>query len=83
LIEQKHQPKLIVFQEQKRELKLKLKSDEIDNREYQRLYTPIRQSKDKVRSHIWDIGRKFRDRYFYCGRLKEVYRKRLGRRTIA
>ena len=74
LVELKYQPQLIVFKEQKRELKLKLKSNEIDNKAYQKLYTPIRQSKDKVQFHIWDICYRFKGRYFSCGRLKEVYR---------
>jgi len=74
LIEGKYKPKLLELQEQKRELKLKLKSDLIDNREYQRLYTPIRKNRDKVKHHIWDVCRKFRHRHFECNRLKEIYR---------
>ena len=74
LIKLKYQPSLLKLQEQKRELKRRLKSDEIDNREYQSLYTPIRKSKDKIEHHIWDVCRKFRHRHFECDRLKEIYR---------
>ena len=74
LIELKYQPKLLLLQEQKRKLKLKLKSNEIDNKAYQKLYTPIRKNRDKVQFHIWDICYRFQGRYFSCGRLKEIYR---------
>lgn len=73
-VELKYQPKLLQLQEQKRELKLKLKSGTIDKREYQRLYTPIRQAKEVIEFHIWDICYRFKGRYFSCGRLKEIYR---------
>lgn len=74
LIELKHQRELILLQEQKKELKLKLKSSEIDNKEYQKLYTPIRKSKDDKQFKIWNICYRYQNRYFDCGRLKEVYR---------
>ncbi len=73
-VELKYQPRLLLLQEQKRELKLKLKSDEIDNKAYQKLYTPIRKNRDEVQFHIWDICRRFKARYFSCGWLKEIYR---------
>ena len=74
LIELKYQPNLPILKEQKRELKLKLKSGEIDNKAYQKLYTPIRKNRDKVKFHIWDICYRFKGRYFEGGRLKKVYR---------
>ena len=73
-VELKYRPQLLLLQEQKIELKLKLKSDLIDNKEYQKLYTPIRKNRDKVKFHIWDICYRFKGRYFSCGRLKEKYR---------
>ncbi len=73
-LELKCQPQLQQLQEQKRALKLKLKSGEIDNKEYQKLYTPIRKSKDKLEFHIYIIQRNYRERYFKCGRLKEGYK---------
>ena len=73
-VELKYKPKLKALKIQKKQLKFKLKSDEIDNREYQRCYTPIRIEKDNVKHHIWDICYRFRDRYFSCGRLKKIYR---------
>ncbi|MDQ7060628.1 MAG: hypothetical protein Q9M43_05645 [Sulfurimonas sp.] len=74
LVELKHEEKLLLLQQQKRELKQKLKSFEIDSKTYQRLYTPIRKSKESVNYHIWSLCRNYRNRYFDCGRLKEVYR---------
>jgi len=74
LIELKYQPKFLLLQEQKRELKLKLKSNEIDNKVYQKLYTPIRIEKDRINFYIWDICYRFIGRYFEKGRLKEIYR---------
>jgi len=73
-VELKYKPQMLLLKEQKRVLKFKLKSDLIDNREYQTLYTPIRIKKDNVKHHIWDICYRFRNRYFTCGRLKEKYR---------
>jgi len=70
----KYRNKLEALRIQKKQLKLKLKSNLIDNREYQKLYTPIRIQKDNVEHHIWDICYRFRDRYFICSRLKEIYR---------
>jgi len=70
----KYQLQLEALSIQKKQLKLKLKSNLIDNREYQTLYTPIRIKKDNVKHHIWDICYRFRNRYFTCGRLKEKYR---------
>ena len=70
----KYQPQLEALNIQKKQLKLKLKSDLIDNRKYQKLYTPIRIEKDNVEHHIWDICYRFKGRYFICGRLKEIYR---------
>lgn len=74
LIEQKYEPHLIELKEQKRELKQKLKSGEIDNIEYQRLYTPIRKEIEQIEFKIWRKCRDFRDRYFERGRLKDIYR---------
>ena len=79
LIEGKYKPQLLQLQEQKRELKLKLKSDLIDNKEYQKLYTPIRKSKEKLQFHIWNICYRFKGRYFSCDRLKEIYVDKNGR----
>ena len=73
-VELKYKPKLEALRIQKKQLKFKLKSNEIDNREYQRCYTPIRKNKDKIQFHIWDICYRFRNRYFSCNRLKEIYR---------
>jgi hypothetical protein len=74
LIEQKYQYKLIPLKEQKRELKQRLKLNEIDNKQYQKLYTPIRKQIDKIDFDIWDICRNYRNRYFECDRLKQIYR---------
>jgi hypothetical protein len=74
LVELKYQPQLDFLRIQKKQLKLKLKSNEIDNKQYQRLYTPIRKNRDKVQFYIWDICYRFKGRYFFCGRLKEIYR---------
>ena len=73
-VELKYRSKLEALKIQKKQLKLKLKSGEIDNREYQRLYTPIRIERDNVEHHIWDICYRYRKRYFSCDRLKEIYR---------
>ena len=73
-IEQKYQPELDLLKEQKRQLKLRLKSSEIDNKQYQKLYTPIRKNRDSIEHYIWDVCGRFKGRYFYCGRLKEIYR---------
>jgi len=70
----KYQPKLEALRIQKKQLKFKLKSAEIDNREYQRLYTPIRKNRDKIEHHIWDLCDRYRKKYFTCSRLKEIYR---------
>jgi len=70
----KYRDKLEALRLQKKQLKFKLKSDLIDNREYQKLYTPIRKSKEAIEFHIWDICYRFRDRYFSCDRLKKIYR---------
>jgi len=74
LIERKYQHKLATLKEQKRELNQQLKLNEIDNKQYQKLYTPIRKQIDKLEFHIWNICRNYRNRYFDCDRLKEIYR---------
>ena len=74
LIEQRYEPLVVALKEQKKELKQKLKAGEIDNIEYQRLYTPIRKEIDKIEFKIWRKCRNFRDRYFERSRLKEIYR---------
>ena len=73
-LELKYKPQLQQLQEQKRALKLKLKSGKIDNKEYQKLYTPIRKSKEAIEHHILDVCRKFRHRHFECDRLKDICR---------
>ncbi len=73
-VELKYKPKLEALRIQKKQLKFKLKAAEIDNREYQRCYTPIRKSKEAIEFHIWNICHRFKGRYFTCGRLKEIYR---------
>ncbi len=65
---------MIPLKEQKRELKQKLKSSIIDNKQYQKLYTPIRKLKDEIKHRVWQLCYKYRNRYFEGGRLKEVYR---------
>jgi len=74
LVEQKYQFLLIPLKEQKRELKQRLKSAEIDNKQYQKLYTPIRKQIDEIEFHIWNICRNYKNRYFNCGKLKQIYR---------
>jgi len=74
LIEQKYEPHLIELKEQKRELKQRLKVREINNKQYQKLYTPIRKEIDKVEFHIWNVCRDYENRYFSCDKLKEIYR---------
>ncbi len=74
LIEQKYNQKLIPLLTQKRELKQRLKSTEIDNKQYQKLYTPIRKQIDNVEHKIWDICWNYKKRYFSCDKLKQIYR---------
>ena len=74
LIEQRYEPLVVELKEQKKELKQKLKSGEIDNIEYQRLYTPIRKEIEKAEFKIWRKCRNYRGRYFERGLLKESYR---------
>ena len=74
LIEQKYNKKLVPLKEQKRELKQQLRSGKINNKQYQKLYTPIRKQKDKIEFHIWNICRSYKKRYFICDKLKQIYR---------
>ena len=74
LIEQKYQHNLAPLKEEKRKLKQRLRHGVIDNKQYQKLYTPIRKQIDKIDFDIWDICRNYRNRYFECDRLKEIYR---------
>jgi len=74
LIEQKYNKKLAPLKEQKRKLKQKLKVRKIDNKQYQKSYTPIRKQIDKLEHRVWNICRNYRNRYFDCDRLKEIYR---------
>jgi len=74
LVEQKYNKKLAPLKEQKRELKQRLKSAEIDNKQYQKLYTPIRKQIDKVEHRVWNICYNYKNRYFVCDKLKEIYR---------
>ena len=73
-IEQKYQQILIPLREEKRALKQRLKSAEIDNKQYQKLYTPIRKQIDDVEHKIWNICWNYKNRYFSCDKLKEIYR---------
>ena len=74
LIEQKYNEKLAPLKEQKRELKQKLRHDVIDNKQYQKLYTPIRKLIEEVECQIWNICYNYTRRYFVCGKLKQIYR---------
>ena len=74
IIQKKYDKKLIPLKEQKRVLKQKLKSSIIDNKQYQKLYIPIRKLKDENKHRVWQLCYKYRNRYFEGGRLKEVYR---------
>ena len=74
LIERKYDRKLAPLKEQKRELKQRLKSAKIDNKQYQKLYTPIRKQIDKLEHRVWNICNNYKNRYFVCDRLKEIYR---------
>jgi len=74
LIEQKYQHKLAALKEQKKELKQKLRHGVIDSKQYQKSYTPIRKQIDKLEHRVWNICRDYRNRYFECDRLKEIYR---------
>ena len=73
-IERKYNKKLAPLKEQKIELKQKLKVGEIDNRFYQKSYTPIRKKIDEIESKIWNICYQYSNRYFEFDRLKEIYR---------
>ena len=73
-IERKYQQKLTPLKEQKRELKQKLKVGEIDNKQYQKLYTPIRKKIDEIEHHIWNICYTYNKRYFEFDKLKPIYR---------
>ena len=75
IIQKKYDKKLIPLKEQKRELKQKLKSSIIDNKQYQKLYTPIRKKIDDVKFYIWQLQDKYKNRYFDSGRLKQIYRE--------
>lgn len=75
LVEQKYQHKLKPLREQKRELKQKLRHGVIDNKQYQKLYTPIRKLINDVEFNIWNICYTYNKRYFdYSDKLKEIYR---------
>ena len=75
IIQKKYDKKLIPLKEQKRVLKQKLKSSIIDNKQFQKLYTPIRKKIDDVKFHIWQLQDKYKSRYFDGGRLKQIYRE--------
>jgi hypothetical protein len=75
LIKEKYNKKLAPLKEQKRELKQRLKSAEIDNKQYQKLYTPIRKQIDKLEHRVWNICYNYKRRYFDCSdKLKQIYR---------
>ncbi len=74
LVKRKYQHKLALLKEQRRELKQKLRHNVIDNIQYQKSYTPILKLIDEIEFHIWDICRKYNDRYFDSDRLKEIYK---------
>ena len=74
LVKQKYQRKLIDLKKQKKKLRQRLRVKEIDNKQYQKLYTPVRKQIDDVEFHIWNICYLYRKRYFDCDRLKEIYR---------
>jgi len=74
LVKNKYQQKLIPLLTQKRELKQKLRHCVIDNKQYQKLYTPIRKLIDEIEFHIWNICHNYKNRYFFCGKLKQIYR---------
>ena len=74
LIERKYDRKLAPLKEQKKELKQKLRHDVIDNKQYQKLYTPIRKLIEEVEYQIWNICYNYTRRYFVCGKLKQIYR---------
>ena len=75
IIQKKYQHQLEKSREQKRVLKQKLKSSIIDNKQYQKLYTPTRKKIDEVKFHIWQLQDKYKNRYFDSGRLKQIYRE--------
>ena len=75
IIQKKYDKKLIPLKEQKKVLKQKLKSSIIDNKQYQKLYTPIRKKIDDVKFYIWKVQDKYKNRYFEGSRLKQIYRE--------
>ena len=75
IIQKKYQHQLEKSREQKRVLKQKLKSSIIDNKQYQKLYTPTRKKIDDVKFYIWQLQDKYKNRYFDSGRLKQIYRE--------
>lgn len=74
LVKNKYQQKLIPLLRQKRELKQRLKSEIIDNKQFQKLYTPIRKQINEIEFHIWNICYTYNKRYFNCDKLKSIYR---------
>lgn len=70
-IDLKYDLLLSQYLEMRKSLKKQLKSGEINNIVYQKLYTPIRKEKEKLQFFLFDIKQKYRARYFQDGKLKK------------
>ena len=73
-IENKYADALEVLQEQKLALRKLMRSGDIDSKEYQKRYTPIRWAKEEIESKIYWPKHNYRRRYFECCELKKAYR---------
>ena len=73
-IENKYADALEDLQEQKLALRKLMRSGDIDSKEYQKRYTPIRRAKEEIESKIYWPKHNYRRRYFECCELKKAYR---------
>jgi len=80
-IDAKYMHELKRVDEEKKELKEKMKSRQIDPKEYQKLYTPIRIESETLSTEQTRRKSKFKDHYFKCCELKVKYRSFVSSKT--
>jgi len=72
-VDKKYALLLSALKEDKLLLKKRLKSNEINSKGYQKLYTPIRLNKEEIEFKIFRIKKHYAKRYFLCCELRSKY----------
>ncbi len=73
-VDDRYADMLELLKKQKLALRKLMRSGDIDSKEYQKRYTPIRREKEEIELKTFRLKHNYQRRYFECCELKKAYR---------